>query len=78
VRAAVILLNAHQARLMATPACRPLLSKLQRSLRTCVQSMKNLMGFNLAGLHHVQALAKSRTAAPEATNPIKRLLDVTN
>jgi hypothetical protein len=65
VRAAVIMLNAHQGRLMM-PSCRPLLIKLQACLRMCVQSTKNLMGFNLAGLHHVQALAKLRSSAPVA------------
>lgn len=72
VRAAVILMDAHQARLMAAPACRPLLAQLQRSLRSCVQSMKNVTGFNLAGLHHVQDLAKARVSAPTAV-AVKRV-----
>lgn len=70
VRVAVLLLKAHQAKIMASPSTRPTLAKLQVSLRNQVQAFKNVMGFNLAGLQHLSA--RSRVDAATATVPSKR------
>ena len=72
VRVAVLLLKAHQAKLMATPAMRPTLAALQASLRARVQAFKNVMGFNLAGLQHLAAKAKAVAADGALTLPEKR------
>ena len=71
IRVVVILLHAHQAQFAASPACRPLLAELQRAMRGRVQALKNVMGFNLAGLQHVHGRAAARSQAPQAL-PVKR------
>lgn len=71
IRVVVILLHAHQAQFAASPACRPLLAALQRGMRGRVQALKNVMGFNLAGLQHVHGKAAARSRAPQAL-PVKR------
>jgi Dip2/Utp12 Family len=71
VRAAVVLLGAHQAQLRASPAARPLLARLQARLRGRVQALRNVMGYNLAGLQHLHAKARGAAGAPEAL-PVKR------
>lgn len=72
VRVAVMLLKAHQAKLMATPAMRPTLAALQTSLRARVQAFKNVMGFNLAGLQHLGTKAKAAAVEGALALPEKR------
>ena len=70
-RVAVTLVTAHQARLRASPDSRPLLVALQRQLRARVQAARNVMGFNLAGLRHIQRQAQV-AAGDDAALPVKR------
>lgn len=58
VRLTMCLLKAHHSRMMSTPACKSVLADVQRSLRTRVQAMKSLMGFNVAGLNHIKHTIK--------------------
>ena len=70
VRVAVMLLTVHQAQLRASPALRPMLATLQVQLRGKVQALKNVMGYNLAGLNHVNAT--TRVALGMVAPPVKR------
>lgn len=71
VRVAVVLLKVHQVKLTASPSVRPVLARLQQSMRARVQVYKNVMGFNLAGLQHLNAKARAAKAVPVAL-PVKR------
>ena len=64
VRLTVCLLNAHHSKLMASPACKGVLADVQHGLRSQVQAMKSLIGFNVAGLTHIK---QSRQAGMEIT-----------
>jgi U3 small nucleolar RNA-associated protein 12 len=61
-RTAVLLLRLHHAQLIATAGARHVLLKLRRYLRPAVQALKDTMGFNAAGLRHIQRLVKERTS----------------
>lgn len=76
VRVALLLLKMHHAQLAATPSARQLLVNLQVQLRRRIQAFKNVMGFNMAGLRHLQQVAKERTAVgrTDAQPPAKRKL----
>jgi U3 small nucleolar RNA-associated protein 12 len=71
VRVAVVLLKAHQIKLAASPSVRPVLAQLQQSMRARVQVSKNMMGFNLAGLQHLNAKARVTQGVP-VVPPVKR------
>jgi U3 small nucleolar RNA-associated protein 12 len=75
-RVAVLLLRLHLRQLSATPAARGTLAELQGLLRKRVQEVKDLMGFNLAGLEHLQRGAAAARggggAADFAVLPLKR------
>ena len=73
VRVAVMLLTAHQAQLRASPAVRPMLATLQHCLRGRVQAFRNVMGFNLAGLQHLNAKAQAASGTGGIL-PVKRTL----
>ena len=74
--ATVLLLKLHHGQLSATPACRGLLVDLQRRLRGRIQGLKNVMGFNLAAVRHLQRRAREQHAAEpsDAILPAKRKL----
>lgn len=59
VRLTVCLLNAHHSKLMASPACKGVLLEVQHGLRSQVQAMKSLIGFNVAGLTHIKNLQQA-------------------
>jgi U3 small nucleolar RNA-associated protein 12 len=54
VRLTVCLLKAHHSKLMASPASKQILAEVQHGLRAQVRAMKNLIGFNMAGLTHIK------------------------
>ena len=54
VRVATLLLRLHQQQLVATPAARPTLVSLHRALHGRVRSLKDVLGFNIAALEHLQ------------------------
>ena len=56
-RVASLVLRLHHAQLCSTAAARPVLLQLQRLLRPALQGLKNTLGFNVAGLQHLQRLA---------------------
>lgn len=62
-RVAVLLLRLHHSQLVATTSARHVLLTLSRYLRPGVQALKDLAGFNLAGLGHLQRMQKEKTAA---------------
>eukprot|EP00892_Ulva_mutabilis_P003716 jgi/Ulvmu1/1716/UM116_0030.1 len=55
VRVAVFILKAHEGPLTASPGCTTLIAEVQKDLRTRLRNMKNMVGFNMAGLRYVQA-----------------------
>lgn len=55
-RATVLLLRLHMEQLMATPSARPLLGELRTLLHKRMQQYKDYMGFNIAGLEHLQRI----------------------
>lgn len=61
-RTAALLVRLHHAQLVATPAARAPLIQLQQWLRTRTQSLKDVMGFNMAALSHLQRSLKERQA----------------
>ena len=61
-RVAVLLLRLHHAQLVATPSARPMLVRLRRRLRGGVQGLKDVLGFNLAALQHLQRMVKERSS----------------
>jgi U3 small nucleolar RNA-associated protein 12 len=63
-RAAALLLRLHMAQLSAAPAARGVLTELRGLLRGRVQALKDVAGFNLAALGHLQRAARARGAAP--------------
>lgn len=64
-RIATLLLRLHMQQLMSTPAAKPALVKLQHILRTRVQDLKDVMGYNLAALNYLQAGLKLSTGGFE-------------
>jgi hypothetical protein len=50
--------------LTGTPSARPLLTQLQTLLRMRVQEVKDLLGFNVAAMAHLQRAAGNRQAWP--------------
>ena len=64
-RVSTLLLRIHLQQLGATPSARPLVAELQQLLRTRLQEFKDMLGFNIAGLTHLQRLARERGAVPE-------------
>ena len=65
-RTATLLVRLHHAQLVATPAARAPLIRLQRALASRTQGLKDVMGFNLAGLGHLQRALKERSQQAEA------------
>lgn len=63
-RAAILLLRLHQSQLVATTSARPTLLTVQNELRPRVQGLKSALGFNLAGLGHVQRMLTAKSQAP--------------
>ncbi|KAK9845965.1 hypothetical protein WJX81_007060 [Elliptochloris bilobata] len=59
-RVAALLVRLHHAQLTATPAARGPLVALQRLLRARTGGLKDVLGFNLAGVQHLQRLLKDR------------------
>ena len=64
-RVATLLLRLHMQQLMGTPAARPLLIDLQGLLRQRVQEHKDLMGYNLAAIQHLQRSLRERGGVVE-------------
>ncbi|KAL4429403.1 hypothetical protein ABPG77_005177 [Micractinium sp. CCAP 211/92] len=65
-RVATLLLRLHMQQLMGTPAARPLLLDLQQLLHARVQELKDVMGFNLAAMNHLQRGLRERQGQPAA------------
>ena len=63
-RVATLLLRLHMQQLMGTPSARPLLIQLQQLLHQRVQELKDVMGFNLAAMAHLQRGLRERQAQP--------------
>ena len=59
-RAAVLLLRLHHSQLVATSSARHILLNLSKYLRPGIQALKDLAGFNLAALGHLQRTQKDR------------------
>ena len=57
---AALLVRLHHAQLTATPAARGPLVALQRLLRARTAGLKDVLGFNMAGVQHLQRLLKER------------------
>lgn len=64
-RVATLLLRLHMQQLMGTPSARPTLIELQALLHQRVQELKDLMGFNLAALNHLQRELRERAGVVE-------------
>lgn len=60
VRVSVFILKAHQAKLMASPGCKTLLADVQTRLRDRIENIKSVVGLNMAGLRHLQAVQSTR------------------
>lgn len=80
-RVSTLLLRLHMQQLMGTPSVRPLLIELQELLRQRVQELKDLMGYNLAAISHLQRSLRERggvvepavaAQAAQAVLPLKR------
>lgn len=78
-RAAVLLMRVHMQQLAATPGARPLLLELRRMLQGRVQSLKDVMGLNVAAIEHLQRALADRgstgmtaEAAAAALAPLKK------
>lgn len=78
-RVATLLLRLHMQQLMGTPSARPLLIELQQLLHQRVQELKDVMGYNLAAMAHLQRGLRERQvqpggdlAAATAVLPLKR------
>ena len=61
-RAAALLVRLHHAQLVATPSARAPLIQLQRMLAQRTQGLKDVMGFNVAAMAHLQRSLKERRA----------------
>lgn len=61
-RTATLLLRLHHAQLVAAPSARPALVALQQRLRPAVRQLKDALGFNMAGLRHLQRAAREASA----------------
>ncbi len=59
-RVAALLVRLHHAQLVATPGARGPLVALQRLLRARTGGLKDVLGFNMAGIEHLQRLLKER------------------
>jgi U3 small nucleolar RNA-associated protein 12 len=57
-RTAALLLRLHHAQLVAAPSARPALIALQARLRPALQGLKDVLGFNMAGIKHLQRAAR--------------------
>lgn len=66
-RVATLLLRLHMQQLMGTPGARPLLLDLQQLLHQRVQELKDVMGFNLAAMAHLQRSLRERQGLVPAT-----------
>ncbi|KAL4458578.1 hypothetical protein ABPG75_013443 [Micractinium tetrahymenae] len=69
-RVATLLLRLHMQQLMGTPAARPLLLDLQQLLHARVQELKDVMGFNLAAMNHLQRGLRERQGQPAAGDAV--------
>lgn len=76
VRLAVLLVRLHQGQMATTAQARPVLLTLQRRLRRAVQGLKDVVGFNMAALGHLQRRVREREGVAEGdlVAPAKRLL----
>ena len=64
-RVATLLLRLHMQQVMRTPSARPLLIQQQQLLlHLRVQELKDVMGFNLAAMAHLQRGLRERQAQP--------------
>lgn len=68
---ATLLLRLHMQQLMGTPSARPLLIELQALLHQRVQELKDMMGFNLAALSHLQRQLRERSGVVEPMEAAK-------
>lgn len=59
-RIAALLVRMHQQQLSTSSSARSTLVRLQCLLRGALKLLKNSMGFNLAGMQHIQATLKKR------------------
>lgn len=59
-RVAALLVRLHHAQLVATPSARGPLMALQRLLAARTGGLRDVLGFNLAGLAHLQRALKER------------------
>ena len=62
-RISTLLLRVHMQQLIGTPTARPVLIKLKELLRSRVQYMKDMVGFNVAAMTHLQRAVKMRSFA---------------
>lgn len=62
-RISTLLLRVHMQQLIGTPTARPVLIKLKELLRSRVQYMKDMVGFNVAAMTHLQRVVKMRSFA---------------
>ncbi|KAK9811924.1 hypothetical protein WJX72_012560 [[Myrmecia] bisecta] len=72
-RVTVLLMHIHHHQLVATAAARPVLITLQSRLRNHIKAFKDLIGFNLAALGHLQHMLQDH---PNQTGGTTRLLPV--
>ena len=55
-----MLLRLHQRQLAGTPACRGALLALRQRLRPRLQALKDVVGYNLAGVSVLQRMLEER------------------
>lgn len=55
-RVAVLLVRLHHKQIVATPSARPVLVRVRGLMQTALQKKKDVMGFNLAAIRHLQRL----------------------
>ena len=69
VRVATLLLRLHQQQLLAAPTARATLVRLHSVLHGQVRGLKNVLGFNIAAMEHLQRSLKERSAAADDADP---------
>lgn len=69
MRVATLLLRLHQLQLTSTPAARPTLVALHSKLHGQVKGLKDVLGFNIAALEHLQRSLKERSTAADDADP---------
>ena len=69
MRVATLLLRLHQPQIVGTPAARPALVQLHAALHDRVRGLKDVLGFNIAALDHLQRALRERSTAADDADP---------